>query len=314
MAKILCVGQIVADILVRSVDKIDFSIDTKRVDQIVIKNGGDCLNTAIDLKKLGADVGFCGVLGKDALGKYLQNVLRENGIDDSAIYYDSEANTSSTVALINSEGDRIFLYYGGTNDILSVDKLKMNSLDEASIVHVGGTFLLPKLDGEGTRELFEEAHKRGCLTTMDVTYDTTEKWLDIILPCLKELDLFIPSLNEAKRICGTDVPKEIACFLKEKGVKNVILKLGKKGCYVDAFGKSYYQEAFTVPVVDTTGAGDAFVSGILYGITRGWKIEKTTQFASAVSAQCIQKLGATAGVVSSDKTLEFIEKKMKEVQ
>ncbi len=313
MAKILCVGQIVADILVQSVEEVDFGIDTQRVNQIMINNGGDCLNTAIDLKKLGADVGFCGVLGKDALGNYLKDVLKENGIDDSGIYYDNDIQTSSTIGLINNEGERAFLYYGGTNDVLSIDKLNFDIMNEAEIVHVGGTFLLPKMDGEGTRKLFEEAHRRGCFTSMDVTYDTTGRWLDIIEPCLEKLDLFIPSINEAKRICGTENPEEIAAFLKARDVKNVIIKLGKKGCYVDAFGKKYYQTAFSVPVVDTTGAGDAFVSGILYGLIQGWEIEKITLFASAVSAQCIQKLGATVGVVSSEETLSFIEKNMEEV-
>ena len=312
MAEILCVGQMVADILVQSVESVDFGTDTQRVQQIMINNGGDCLNTAIDLKKLGADVGFCGVLGKDPLGQYLHEVLVENGIDDSAVYYDSESHTSSTVGLINSEGERVFLYYGGTNDILSVDRLDTKLMDGVKIVHVGGTFLLPKMDGEGTRKLFQEAHKKGCFTTMDVTYDTTGRWLDVIEPCLRELDLFIPSINEAKRICGMEKPEEIAAFLKEKGVKNVIIKLGKKGCYVNAFGKEYYQTAFSVPVIDTTGAGDAFVSGVLYGLIKKWEIEKVTRFASAVSAKCIQKLGATVGVVSSEETISFIKNNSRE--
>lgn len=71
---------------------------------------------------------------------------------------------------------------------------------------------------------------------MDVTWDTTGKWLEIIEPYLPELDLFMPSINEAKEICGTHDEREMTAFLKKKGVKNVIIKLGKRGCYVDAFG------------------------------------------------------------------------------
>lgn len=145
---------------------------------------------------------------------------------------------------------------------------------------------------------------------MDVTWDTSGRWLETIEPCLPWLDLFMPSINEAKEICGTNDEKEIAKFLKDKGVKNVIVKLGHRGCYVDAFGERYYQSAYQTPVVDTTGAGDSFVAGVLYGLAKEWEIERITRFASAVSAHCIQELGATCGVPSGEKILEFMDSAM----
>lgn len=309
MAKILCVGQMVADILVQNVNNVDFTVDTRRVDRILIKNGGDCLNTAIDLKQLGADVGIVGVLGKDMLGEYLNGIIVAKGIDDSGICFDSVSETSSVVVLINAAGERVFLYYGGSNDVFSFDKIKPDVVQGAKIVHVGGVFMLPKFDGAGAKALFTLAHQHGSLTTMDVTWDASGRWLDIIEPCLPELDLFMPSINEAKEITGLDCPEEISRFLKDKGVKNVIVKLGTQGCYVDAFGKQYYVSAFDVPVVDTTGAGDSFVAGVLYGLAEGWDIEETTRFASAVSAHCIQQLGATAGIPSSETILNFLSQR-----
>ena len=307
MAGILCVGQMVADILVQSVDAVDFHTDTQRVDRILINNGGDCLNTVIDLKKLGADVGMAGIVGKDPLGRYLLGVLKKYGIDDQGIQVDEDVQTSSVVALVNHSGERVFLYYGGTNDILSFENVDKKMIENAKILHVGGTFQLPRLDGEGTKKLFQLAHEYGCFTTMDVTWDTKGKWMESIEPCLEELDLFMPSINEAKEICGTDQVEKISERLKEKGVKNVIIKLGGQGCYVDALGKRYYQGCYHVPVVDTTGAGDAFVSGVLFGLDQGWEIEKITGFASAVSAHCIQKLGATVGIPECKKVLDFIK-------
>ena len=85
MSDILCVGQMVVDILVRNVDEVDFQIDTKRVEQIMLRNGGDCMNTAIDLRQLGADVGFAGVLGKDMLGRFLYETLKKSGIDRKSV-------------------------------------------------------------------------------------------------------------------------------------------------------------------------------------------------------------------------------------
>ena len=149
MSDILCVGQMVVDILVRNVDEVDFRIDTKRVEQIMLRNGGDCLNTAIDLRQLGADVGFSGVLGKDMLGGFLYETLEKSGIDTSGIYFDEKSRTSSVVALINEKGERIFLYYGGSNDALTIDKVDPQVVRDARIVHVGGTYQLPGFDGKG---------------------------------------------------------------------------------------------------------------------------------------------------------------------
>ena len=78
---ILCVGQLAADILVRPVNRVDFGVDTKRVEGIDIKNGGDCLNVALGLRKLGASVGFAGLVGNDQFGEYLRGVITAAGID-----------------------------------------------------------------------------------------------------------------------------------------------------------------------------------------------------------------------------------------
>lgn len=313
MADILCVGQLVADILVHDVDQISFDVDTRRVDQIVIESGGDCLNTAIALRKLGADVGCIGILGEDPLGDYLHGVLGDNRIDDQGIVFDNACATSSVVVLINQKGERVFLYYGGANDILTFDKVDQDMVKAAKIVHVGGAYLLPRFDGNGARDLFKLAQAEDAFTTMDVTWDTTGRWMKIIEPCLPYLDLFMPSINEAKEICQTTEVEKMAEVLKGKGVKNVIIKMGKDGSYVDAFGQAYQQNPYHVPVVDTTGAGDSFVAGVLYGLSQGWEIGAITQFASAVSAHCIQALGATNGIPSHEMIFHFMNDNTNEI-
>ncbi|MDR0654887.1 MAG: carbohydrate kinase family protein [Treponema sp.] len=304
--KILCVGQLVADVLVQGVDTVDFTVDTRRVDNLVVQNGGDCLNTAINLKKLGNDVSFSGLVGNDIFGTYLRDVIQSHGIETRDLHITDKTGTGSVVVLINSKGERIFLYYGGTNDLFSFSDINLEIIKEVQIVHVGGTFVLPRFDGKGAAKLFALAQKNGKITTMDNTWDTTGNWLKTIEPCLPYLDFYMPSDNEAEKITGENRPDLMAQFLINKGIKNVIIKLGKKGCYVHAFGEKFYRPAYDVPVVDTTGAGDSFVAGILTGLVRGWNIHKAVDFASAVSAFCIQKLGATTGIPSSETVLEFI--------
>jgi sugar/nucleoside kinase (ribokinase family) len=304
--KILCVGQMVADILVQGINTLDFSVDTQRVSNIFIKNGGDCLNTAIDLRRLGNNIGFIGLVGNDILGQYLLDVLKNNQIETQGVRITDKARTSSVIVAINSNGERVFFYYGGTNDLFGFEDVKLAEIEQFDIIHVGGTFMLPRFDGDGAAKLFELAHQFGKLTTMDVTWDTTGRWMQIIEPCLKHLDLFMPSVGEAEKITGETQPENMAKVLMGQGVKNVIIKLGKEGCYVNALGENFYFPSYDVPVVDTTGAGDSFVSGILTGISRGWNIKKSVRFASAVSAFCIQALGATTGVPSFEKVIDFM--------
>jgi sugar/nucleoside kinase (ribokinase family) len=304
---VLCVGQLAADILVRPVNRVDFGVDTKRVDGIDIKNGGDCLNVALGLRKLGASVGFAGLVGDDQFGEYLRGVVTSAGIDAHGLRRTTEARTCSCLVLINSGGDRTFFYYGGANDLFSLADLDMAQLDRATIVHVGGTYLLPRFDGEGAAKLFAESRKRGKLTSMDVTWDTTGRWLSVIEPCLPHLSFFMPSIREAVKIAGTDVPEDIAAFLQEKGVRTAVVKLGEKGCYVKhAEDPGYYAGAFRTEVVDTTGAGDSFVAGFLTGVLKGWESKSCAAFACAVAAMNIRAVGATAGIPTFEEARQFM--------
>jgi sugar/nucleoside kinase (ribokinase family) len=268
---VLCVGLLAADILVRPVDRVDFSVDTRRVGSIDISSGGDCLNVALGLRKLGASVGFAGLVGDDQLGGYLRAGIARAGLDARGLQMRRETSTSSCLVLINSNGERTFFYHGGATDLFSLSDVDLAQLDGTSAVHVGGTYSLPQFDGEGAARLFHEARSRRILTSMDVTWDTTGRWLSVIEPCLPHLSLFMPSLSEAKEIAGTERPDDIAAFFQERGVRTCVIKLGEKGCYVkhgDELG--FFSPAFPTQVVDTTGAGDSFVAGFLTGVLKGW--------------------------------------------
>jgi len=305
---VLCIGQANADVLVNPVDYRNLGVDTERVDSIVLRNGGDCMNVAVNLARLGNQVAFVGRIGDDPFGKMLLNTFAENGIDVRGLKVDASVPTASVVALINEQGERIFLYCGGANDALSLEDIDLSMIDDCKVVHVSGTFTLPRFDGNGAASVFALAQKKGKLTSMDVTWDSENRWLSLIRPCLAHLDYFMPSLGEAEKIAGTSVPEEIAAFLHGEGVKNVIVKLGAQGVYVSPAGeKAFYLPSYKVKVVDTTGAGDSFVAGYLTGVVRGWEPRRCAQFASGVSSFCIQTLGATEGAPTFEQVAAFVE-------
>jgi len=308
MIEILCIGQLVADILVRPVERVDFGIDTQRVELIELRNGGDSLNAAIGLSRLGCRVGFVGRIGTDHWGDFLASVILGEGIDARGLKRTAEASTCSVVVLINSSGERIFFYHGGANDLFGPDDVDPVLVAEASLVHVGGTYLLPRFDGPGAAELFAAARKQGKLTSMDVTWDTQGRWLATIEPCLPHLSYFLPSVKEAREITGRERAEEMAEFLQARGVQTVVIKLGARGCYVKPpAGEGFYIPALTTEAVDTTGAGDAFVAGFLAGVLRGQDLAACARLACAVAALNIRKVGATAGMPGMEEALSFMK-------
>jgi len=307
MIEVLCVGQLAADVLVRPVGRFDFGGDTQRVELIELSNGGDALNVAIGLSRLGCRVGFVGRIGADHWGDHLASVIEGERIDRRGLTRTAEASTCAVIVLISSTGERTFLYRGGANDLFGPEDVDPALVAEASIVHVGGTYLLPRFDGEGAAALFAAARAQGHRTSMDVTWDTRGRWLETIRPCLPHLSFFLPSIREAREITGRQSPEEMARFLQDCGVENVVIKLGAEGCQVQPEGRKGFRcPAYRAQAVDTTGAGDSFVAGFLTGLVRGWRLSECARLACAVAALNIQKVGATAGLPSYEEACRFM--------
>lgn len=300
---ILCVGQIVFDILVQPLDDKILERDTTRVESIDFSNGGDALNVAVVCRKLGNKVGFCGKVGDDEKGSYLIQKMEGHGLSTEGVIVTPEASTSTAVALIRSAGERNFLFEGGATLSFEYDDINSDVVNQHDIVFIGGTFTMPKFDGLGARKLFKDAKHNGKITAMDVTHDSAGGWMKTIEPCLEYLDYFMPSEDQAREITGVDSVQEMAEILRRKNVKNVIIKMGAKGVYIknDEMDQ-LFPPAAVDKVVDTTGAGDSFVGGFLTGINRGLSVEDCLGLGQAAAAKCICRVGSTAGLENIENT------------
>ena len=306
MIEVLCAGQLTVDILARPVDELDFEDDTRLIEKIVIRNGGDGLNVACGLQKLGHRVGFSGRIGDDLQGDFLTREIDQAGIDRRGLIRAPSHTTGTVLVVINSLGERTFFYLGGANDQFSLEDIDRSQLEEAALVHVGGTYLLPSFDGDGAARLFREARSAGKLTSMDVTWDTRGLWRRTIEPCFPYLSFFLPSYKEAAMITDSRDPGEMASLLQDWGVQNVVIKLGEEGCYVKPAGAGGFTvPAFRAQVVDTTGAGDSFVAGFLSGVLREWDLGDCASLACAVAALNIQCVGATEGMPTFERADQF---------
>jgi ribokinase len=115
-------------------------------------------------------------------------------------------------------------------------------------------------------------------------------------PILKRTFVFMPNSRELALLTGIeDYVKGVEKML-ELGIKIVAVKLGGKGCYVTDGRESHHVEAFKVQIVDTTGAGDAFCAGFLYGLLNGKSLKECAKLGNFVASRCIMKMGARTGL------------------
>jgi sugar/nucleoside kinase (ribokinase family) len=304
---VLSVGLMVCDIIAKPVGRDVFDVDSSRIDALKIASGGDALNAAVNMAKLGLRVGLAGRVGCDMMGDFLLREAARHGVNTDLVVKAKNVSTSTSIVLVEECGERHFAYYGRANDSLAPGDIDEKALREARIVHVGSAMALAGLDGPGLAELFRKAKAAGALTSMDVTWDSSGRWLAKIDEALHFTDIFMPSLAEARLIAGKDSPEEMERFFRGYGLRALAVKLGSEGCFVTDFRDRHAIPAFRVPgVLDTTGAGDAFAAGFLAGTVRGMGLRDRGVLGSAVAAQCVTQVGATAGTKNWEETMEFI--------
>lgn len=304
--KILCVGELTADILVKPVDGLKEHADSLCVDEIALKSGGDAFNCAVNLARLGVPVGFSGIVGVDLFGSFMRSTAGENGIDLRGIKISKRFGTCKSIVLISKDGQRTFLQFRGANDHFSSGDIDPALVDECEFLHVGGAFHLASFDGADCASLLSAAKAKGKTTSMDIAWDHSGRWLELIRGDLPYLDYFLPSIGEAQKISGKEDVAEMAEFFLAKGVKNILIKLGGDGAYFKNARTCLRCGTYDVPAVDTTGAGDAFVAGFLTGLSLKFSTEKCLEFATAAANINITQLGATGAITSFQQVQDFI--------
>jgi sugar/nucleoside kinase (ribokinase family) len=299
---VVCLGILVADVIARPVDDVPARGSLGLVEEISLRGGGCALNTASVLARFGLSASVVGKVGADPFGDFLLGLLDERGVERSGVLHDPGVATSATVVLVDSAGERTFLHLPGANGKLRLEELDEDRLFAGRALHLAGALVMPELDGEPAATVLERAKKRGLTTSLDTVWDATGRW-ERVLPSLPFVDVFVPSLAEAAAISDEQEPKAASAWLRERGVGTVALKLGADGCYVAGEEFEGFVAAPAVEAVDSTGAGDAFAAGFLYGHLTGWTLERTAAFANAAGALATTAVGAVEGVPGLRETL-----------
>jgi sugar/nucleoside kinase (ribokinase family) len=277
------------------------------VDEMGLYPGGCAVNTAVALARLGFPVQLIGKIGRDPLGEFLLSALANNRVNVQGVQQDALLATSATMVMIDPDGERRFIHHIGANAALAPEDVDQQMVEQGAILHVGGCFIMPGLDGRPLARLLQDARAAGVKTSMDTAWDASGRWMELLAPCLPYVDYFVPSLAEARAMTGLDDPADVARALVDRGAGIVALKMGAQGALVmDQDGYLACVPAFSVEVADTTGAGDAFAAGFIAGAYLGWPLEETARLANAVGALCVTGSGAAGNVTTLEETIAFM--------
>jgi sugar/nucleoside kinase (ribokinase family) len=310
MTTVVTLGLQIVDILGRPVSHVPPGQHLALLDEIRITVAGTAAGTAIDLAKLGAHVIAMGAIGKDEPGDFLIATYKKYGVETDYLSRKDGVQTSSSMLLIRPNGERPALHVIGANGELSLADIDLEVIGSADFLHMGGTSLLPKMDGEPTRRLLEYTKSRGVTTTFDLVAIQRPDLLDLIEPCLPHVDYFMPGFEEAVMMCGLTDRLDVIRFFLDRGAGHTVFKMGDAGSSIAWLEDGQVREiripAFKVPVVDSTGCGDAYCAGFIIGLSQGWDLERCGLLGTAASGLVIQGLGSDAGIVDLQHTLDFM--------
>lgn len=300
---VLVVGMQVIDLLIMGATPAVFDCETFNSPDIQLLMGGDALNQAVSASMLGGKIGLMGVVGNDRLGEVLLSQLANYPL--TVLDPKIESKTGISVVLCKPDGHRHFILQSGHNTHFCYKHIDEQAVRDSKIVSIGSCMALPSFDGEDTIRLLDLARSAGTVSAMDIKINRSEYDMPPILESLKHVDYLLPSEADVRTLTGEDEdPVKMVQGLHDMGVKNVILKLGDKGCYVSADGVEKAIPAYPARSIDTTGAGDTFTGAFLHAKAKGWDVETCARFANAAGAISVEVPGACGAIRSEAQVLE----------
>lgn len=304
--EVICIGNAALDVPVKPVDESVFSRDSTPIARIVPTIGGSALNVSTIVSRLGYSVALMTLLGDDMMGNYILDHCRRHHIDAGSVRTDRDVDTPLSIGLVKPDGERVFVVSRGSSTFrFSAEHIDYDRFRGARLLDIASIFINPQLDNDGLVSIFQAAKANGLIICADMMKSRDGKKLDDIRQALSYVDYFFPNYDEAVDLTGLTDIDAIADELLRCGVKNVVIKSGKQGCFVKNAQTRFHTPAFVnEQLVDTIGAGDNFVSGFISAILDGLPLEKCARFANAVASISVGSEGSTGGVKSKQQVLD----------
>lgn len=256
-----------------------------------ISGGGSAANTIVGLAKLGLKTGFVGKVASDTEGEFLLADLRKEGVNTEGITVAENGRSGTVMGFIDIKGDRALYVDPGVNDHLDFHEINLNYVVDTKFIHLSS--FVAQLPFNAQKKLINN------LSTMKVCFDPgaiyARKGLNANKPIIRRSYAMFPNEMEVNQLTGEDYQEGAKTFL-ELGAELIAVKLGKRGCYITDGKENHLIEAYNVDAVDTTGAGDAFNAGFIYGLINGKDLYKCGMLGNFVASRCVSAIGARTGL------------------
>lgn len=286
--------------------------------------GGAPANVAVGISRLGVPSTFLGKVGDDVLGRFLQETLKAYGVNTDYMLLTDEARTGAVFVTLGKNGERSFDFYinPSADSFLSEKDMKEELFESHKIFHFGSISLIREPSRGATKRGVQLARDNGMLISYDPNlrlglWDHEEQARETIRSMLPEADILKISEEELAFITGEKEIETGVQALKAYQIPLVLVTLGEQGSVVFTRQGKVQVPALQVEAVDTTGAGDAFVSGVLYslhqydGALESITLEEAKQiarFASVSGALAASTKGAMTALPTLSEVSGYLEK------
>lgn len=266
--------------------------------------GGKGFNQGVAAHKAGADVTMVTKLGSDAFAEVALNTMKKLGMNTERIFQTSETETGSALILVdeNTAQNEIVVVLGACGNITDEEVESLSDLLDQS------EYLLTQLETNvsAVEKIVNMAYEKGVKIILNTA--PIQPISDLVL---SRVDLITPNEVEAGissgiKVDGVEGAKKAADYFFHKGVKNVLITMGGSGVFLATPQKRGFLPAYKVKAFDTTGAGDAFNGGLTAALSEGKDLWEAAQFANALAAISVQRLGTTTSMPDREEIDRFV--------
>ncbi len=298
---ILVAGEINPDLVLTGDVVPAFGQVEKLVDSATLSIGSSSAIFAAGAARLGLQVGFVGISGDDLFGRFMLDEMTRRQVDVTPVVVDASLQTGLSV-ILSPTGDRAILTHLGCMDRLRAEQVTDELLARSRHLHVASYFLQTALQ-PGLPDLFRRARLLGLTVSLDPNWDPSGEWrgFEALLPLV---DVFLPNENEALALTGAATVEEALSRLGQT-CPTVVVKMGAEGALAARGAETVRAPALKIKVVDTTGAGDSFDGGFLYGFLNGWSLERALRLGAACGSLSTRKAGGTTAQATLEEARQY---------
>ncbi len=256
--------------------------------QAKVVPGGSACNTLVGVSKLGGKAHMVGRCGEDSFFEIFKKGMDASGVKTSLA--NSDTSTGRVLSVVTPDAQRTMFTFLGAAAMLSADDIVEEDFAKAGIIHLEGYLLFNQPVVEKILDIKRNSKAKLSLDLASFeVVNATRDYVNQIIP--EHVDILIANEDEAKAFTGKE-EEEALTQLKDLA-EIAVVKLGARGALISHNGKTHVTEANKVKALDTTGAGDLWAAGFLYGLTQDMNIANAANLGAKVASEVVQVMGAS---------------------